>query len=760
MKRLLAQIGLTYLSVLAVVFYFGKTAALVIAILSLLLFVLFLSVSKFRKTIYLPVMAIVAIVACVVNLSYSTFVFEKLVEQYDGKSGTAVVTLKEEPSKLYDTYSYRFNCREFNGEECDFNFIAYSDFFYIDPFDTVELDVKLYATQSNANISKKCFFVGYLGGGTPDYKFISCDDKSFYARAIKIRQDMRKVLKETLHEDAFSLCSALLLGDKFAMKSDLRQDFTKAGVSHLVVVSGMHFSVLACIFFYFSRKMFSLRFLFIPLAVGFILLYMAITGYTPSVVRSAVMLLVYAFGMTISRQSYSPNSLGFAALVVTIGNPFCVGDVGLILSFVSTFAIICFAPKMSAKFYRRKKTRTKEPEKSKSDSKIVEFLLKHIRKIPTKIKRTFVDMFCIGVCAYLATLPISILFFNSFSTMAIITTFLLSIPINILLVISFLICIVYYCAPLMLTIVSLFGFCCIYLVKFVLPILGYIANVITDLVIIVVEFVASFEFSYIHNTYNFVYVFIIFALVLCLMYYVLRSENKGKIISVCIATVFLFGYLSAVMISTGVSQLYIYDVGNGCAVMYSSGNTGMMLTFDCSESNAYEIIDKLDNTVSDIDFYSCPNDNFKAHNNVAVLLEAFAIDDVLVYDTKSEVDTSDLSENVITPVDVTKVKVDDSTVASYVKTGRKYTVYLETVDGTVAIFDRGVDIEDVPQRYRTADTIVLSECCDNFELLSCETLIISAKEEFAYNIMKQMGCIAERVILTCEGDIKMIMGVW
>ncbi len=734
MKRLLAQIGLTYLSVLAIVFYFGKTVAVAIAVLSLMIFVLFLSIEKYRKTIYLPVMAFVAIVACLVNLCYTSFVYEKTIEKFDNKSGIAVVTLKEEPTKWYDSYCYRFECSQFNGEECDFSFVAYSEFFYIDPFDTVELEVELSKTHNNSNLSKKCFFVGDFGYGAPDYKFISYDDKSLYALAIKMRQAMREALDDTISGDAFSLCSALLLGDKHALSDELRQAFTNAGVSHLIVVSGMHFSVLASVFFFFTRKFYGLRFVFIPFAIVFILFYMAITGYTPSVMRSGVMLLIYAFGMLISRESYSPNSLGVAALVVSIFNPYVVGDVGLILSFASTFSIVCFAPNMSENFQNRiKNTNDTFPPKSKTAA--------FVHKKVHNIKRTLVELFCVGVCAYAATLPISILFFESFSTIAVLSTFVLSIPIDILLIISFVITLVYF----------------IPLLSFVLPVLSFVVEILTGFVINTVYFVSGFEFSYIHNTYDFVYLFIVFALVLFLMYYVIDSEDKGKLILICITTVFLFSYLSAVVVSSDISQLYVYDVQNGSAVLYSSGNTSAMLSLDCSKSDAYKTINKLENTVCDIDFYSCAIDTVRAHENVPILTEAFAIDDILVYTIKNRVDLSDTAENVITPVDVTNVRLNENTVVSYVKTGEKYIIYLDTIDGSVLVVDKGIDVLDIPEKYRTADTIVLSECTKSFELLSCKTLILSIDEDYAYNIMKQVSSISQRVLLSCEGDIRMIM---
>ena len=104
MKRLLAQIGLTYLSVLAVVFYLSDIWTLVLAVGFSVIAIVFLAIKKYRKTIFLPVMAIVALIACVVNLSYTAFVYDDIVEKYSEYDGEITAVLIEEPYKYKNSY--------------------------------------------------------------------------------------------------------------------------------------------------------------------------------------------------------------------------------------------------------------------------------------------------------------------------------------------------------------------------------------------------------------------------------------------------------------------------------------------------------------------------------------------------------------------------------------------------------------------------------------------------------------------------------
>lgn len=67
---------------------------------------------------------------------------------------------------------------------------------------------------------------------------------------------------------------------------------------------------------------------------------MAVSGFTYSVMRAGLMMLVMLLGTLISRQSDSLNSLGAALVILCFINPYCVMSLGLRLSFLSTLGII------------------------------------------------------------------------------------------------------------------------------------------------------------------------------------------------------------------------------------------------------------------------------------------------------------------------------------------------------------------------------------------------------------------------------------
>ncbi len=735
MGRLLSLIGLTYLSVLAVVFYLPKPFSHIVFIFALLLSSLFLVFKKYRKTIFMPAMAITALVACCVNMWYTSCVFEKTVDKYDGCTVVVTANLLDEPRDYYGDYEYFFETQKVSGQKEKLRFKAYfTERLDIKPLDTVELEVEIIATDKASHLSDKCFLLGTLSYEAPYYKVLKHNYHKLYYHAIQLRQKVREILREVLSFDAFPLCSALLIGDKNAIPYDIRQMFVKAGVSHLIVVSGMHFSILASGFFMFVRKFYRYRVVAAAAAVLFIFLYMSVTGYSASVVRSGVMLLVYSLGIIISRESYPYNSLGLAALIVTLFNPYSVGDIGLILSFSSTFAILALGPVLRGKFYKRIKF-----VKYKRASRVKTFLAKSYNKTV----KFFVSILCMNISAFAASLPLSIIFFDAVSSVSILSTFVLYLPVQILLIITFAI--------------ALVGF--IPFMSFVVMIPAFCADVLTNIIYAIVEFFAELPFSYLEVGHDYVYLWVIMGFILLLLTLYSRGKHRVKAYFMSIIALFLVGYISCFFINESSTTLKIYDVDDGLAVVYSDGDANAVLALDCNISNTNKVIGKLEGELSTIDFYSCVSDDINSTISFDKLTKVFAISDVLLYDTDSGIFVDDTVYEIHSLADTEKVEVSENSCATYLEVDGEYITYLETDFGSVMILSDFIDALDIPEKYRTADIIVMKYCPENYELLSCETLVISNREDYAVPIMKKVNYISERVLLTADDDIKIIMEV-
>ena len=156
-------------------------------------------------------------------------------------------------------------------------------------------------------------------------------------------------LISSLPEDMAYVLFGMLIGEKSKLPQGIYEDFQRAGIVHLLAVSGFHTSLWSMIFYRFLLKRGVNMRLAAAMTIGFVLAFLALTGFSKSTIRASVALMVFFLGRILSRQSDSKSSLGLSAIVILLINPFAGGDIGFLLSFFSTLGILVIYPKMLSK---------------------------------------------------------------------------------------------------------------------------------------------------------------------------------------------------------------------------------------------------------------------------------------------------------------------------------------------------------------------------------------------------------------------------
>ena len=136
--------------------------------------------------------------------------------------------------------------------------------------------------------------------------------------------------------DVAPLIQALVTGNREGFSDQFTASLQRTGLSHMVVVSGMHLSVLAEIVSVLLGK--GKRSTAVLTSV-WVILFCGVVGNTPSVVRAAVMILLLQAAPLFGRESDPPTSLGFALMLLLLWNPFSATHIGLQLSFASVAGI-------------------------------------------------------------------------------------------------------------------------------------------------------------------------------------------------------------------------------------------------------------------------------------------------------------------------------------------------------------------------------------------------------------------------------------
>lgn len=144
--------------------------------------------------------------------------------------------------------------------------------------------------------------------------------------------------------DASPFMTALLTGEKDPLYADGARYYqlSEAGLSHVVAVSGMHMAFLAGFFFLLMGRSRPAVLACIPV----LLLFAAMTGFTPSVTRAVFMQSFLLLAPVFGREEDAPTSLSVALAVLLLVNPAAVAGVSLQLSFASLAGIWLFSERI------------------------------------------------------------------------------------------------------------------------------------------------------------------------------------------------------------------------------------------------------------------------------------------------------------------------------------------------------------------------------------------------------------------------------
>ena len=168
---------------------------------------------------------------------------------------------------------------------------------------------------------------------------------SFRARTGRLQKRLSTSLRGEMNEDAGGVLAAMTVGDRNHLSSALRSAYRGAGLSHVLVVSGMHVSILCGDVFGRRRRERSYRSRRVKaLFTAFLALLLAgVTGFTPSVCRAAVAVWVSALGVWVYGASDALTSLAAAGILMTARNSYAVCDIGFELSFAAVLGTLAGA---------------------------------------------------------------------------------------------------------------------------------------------------------------------------------------------------------------------------------------------------------------------------------------------------------------------------------------------------------------------------------------------------------------------------------
>ena len=230
----------------------------------------------------------------------------------------------------------------------------------------------------------------------------------------RLRSMLSARLCTALTDESGALISGLLLGDTTRVSPVLVRNMNRLGISHLLAISGMHFTVLFIGLEKLLGKLGVSKRARLALVAVFSLFYLALTGFSSAIMRAGFMLLLMIITYFLRLHYDSLTSLGLSLFLICVFTPYAVYHAGLWLSAFATFGILALNE-------RRNKPRSAKKKRSS--------LWVSVR-----------DSLAITAVAIIATSPLTSLLFGTFPLLSPVANLLLSPLMDLLL----------YLAPLLL----------------------------------------------------------------------------------------------------------------------------------------------------------------------------------------------------------------------------------------------------------------------------------------------------------------------
>ena len=304
---------------------------------------------RHKRTVIAGVV-LAAIAAIVVSYVYTDVLYASLKSR-DGQSARVSGYVTD---ALYETSysgSYRVVLTDIDGENIRVGAILETDFAAeLSVGDGFSADVVLAALGDDGRFDEEAYYLPRgvkLKAVVEDVNCVSFEPehKGIDITAAKLRQRISARLKVSLDgHGGNGLSEALFVGDRDAVEESIARDFQYIGASHLLAVSGLHLTVLIGGIEIILRRFISKT----PRSVILIsatVAYMALTGFSPSVVRAGVMMVIYCASHFARRESDSVTSLFVTAAGIMLFSPASAADTGLLLSVTAMLGCL-FANKL------------------------------------------------------------------------------------------------------------------------------------------------------------------------------------------------------------------------------------------------------------------------------------------------------------------------------------------------------------------------------------------------------------------------------
>ena len=354
-----------------------------------------------------------------------------------------------------------------------------------------------------------------------------------------LRRGISQLLADIFPEDTLAFATALLLGDTSLLDYETDTDFKISGIRHVIAISGLHVSILMSVVYVFSGRR---RYLSALIGIPVLLVFAAVVGFTPSVVRACIMQGLMLLALFFNKEYDPPTSLAFAALTMLCVNPMQITSASFQLSCGCLVGIFLFY------------------------EKIDQYLLKVLKApkgkgLRANIIRWFSGSVSITLSTMITTTPLSAAYFGTVSIVGVLTNLLT------LWVIAFVFCTIALACMMALIWMP------------VAKLIAWVASVPIRYIMIVAKLLADLPFSAVYTCSIYVVMWLVMCYLL-LTVFLLAKRKCPWVLTGCVALGLILAIgLSWIDLGYQNYRVTVFDVGQGQSILFECDNKRYLV--DC-----------------------------------------------------------------------------------------------------------------------------------------------------------------------------------
>ena len=461
--------------------YLKQSIALTIILLAILVFL----IQKQRKRVFYFFLKrrkaiLIILISIIISFLYINFVNNKFSRVYNNipRDLKTYATVVSEPEETDYYYSYEIKIKNkkflmYTNRKLNYGMYIYLEGEYIEP-----QEQRNYKGFNYKEYLKTQNIYGSIKSNNID--IIKENNVNIVSNlSNQARNKVIDIAYKILPENTANLLVGILIGKRNDIPEEVKDNFSKSELSHILAISGTHISfIIIGITFVLTKSKLPRKLMHI-ITILILIFFMFITGFSPSVIRACTVAIIMIFSKISYRKFDILSAMAFSLIITFLYNPFSIKDIGLQLSYLGALGIILFH-KPIAKF------------------------------LSQRVNKKLADMIAVTISVQILIFPIIWINFNNISTVFILSN-LIAIP--------------------LVGIIILFGYVNIFIGMFSIKIaktLGIALNIIIKILLLIAEYMGKIPLASIVVITPSIVIVVIYYLIICFLYCKIKSAHSRR----------------------------------------------------------------------------------------------------------------------------------------------------------------------------------------------------------------------------------------